>query len=76
MIIVALLLLHVDNSYGCHVGIVDDWKLWEQLLAYFPLLRHGPHRKRQAQQLFYSCLCISCHGNEFTGKLPNNDKGG
>jgi hypothetical protein len=21
-------------------------KFWEELIAYFPLIRHGPHRKR------------------------------
>jgi hypothetical protein len=27
-------------------------KLWEELLDYFPLIRHGPHRKRRLQQFF------------------------
>jgi hypothetical protein len=27
---------------------------WEVLIAYFPLIRHGPHRKRRLQQLFFS----------------------
>jgi hypothetical protein len=22
-------------------------KLWEEIIAYFPLIRHGPHRKRK-----------------------------
>jgi hypothetical protein len=25
-------------------------KFWEELIAYFPLIRHGPHRKRPLQQ--------------------------
>jgi hypothetical protein len=24
----------------------DNQKFWEELIAYFPLIRHGPHRKR------------------------------
>jgi hypothetical protein len=27
-------------------------KFWEQPIAYFPLIRHGPQRKRRRQQFF------------------------
>jgi hypothetical protein len=27
---------------------------WEELIAYFPLLPHKPHRKRRLQQFFFS----------------------
>jgi hypothetical protein len=27
-------------------------KFWEELIAYFPLIRHGPYRKRRLQQFF------------------------
>jgi hypothetical protein len=29
-------------------------RFWEELIAYFPLIRHGPHRKRLLQQSFVS----------------------
>jgi hypothetical protein len=38
-------------------------KFWEELIASFPLIRHGPHIERRVQQLFYCCLCICCHSN-------------
>jgi hypothetical protein len=25
----------------------ENKKFWEELIAYFPLIRHGPHRKRK-----------------------------
>jgi hypothetical protein len=28
-------------------------KFWEELIAYFPQIQHGPHRKRPVQQFFY-----------------------
>jgi hypothetical protein len=38
-------------------------KFWEELIAYFPLIRHGPHRK-QFLQLFFvaagTCLLSYC----------------
>jgi hypothetical protein len=33
-------------------GSVAKQKLWEELIAYFPLIRHRPHRKRFFQQFF------------------------
>jgi hypothetical protein len=42
-------------------------KFWEEF-AYFPLIWHGPHRKRYVQQLFYCCVCIRCRGNAFNGR--------
>jgi hypothetical protein len=41
-------------------------KFWEELIAYFSLIRHGPHRKRRVQKLFFFCLSICCRGNVFT----------
>jgi hypothetical protein len=43
-----------------------------QLIECFPLIRHGPHRRRHVQQCF-CCMCIRCRGNVFTEPLPNND---
>jgi hypothetical protein len=36
----------------------------EELIAYFHLLRHGPHRKRHVLRFY--CMYISCRGNVFT----------
>jgi hypothetical protein len=47
---------------------------WEDLIAYFPLIRHGPHRKRSVQK-FYCCLCLCCCSNIFIVPLPSNDRG-
>jgi hypothetical protein len=27
----------------------NNEKFWEELVAYFPLIRHGPHRKRKSE---------------------------
>jgi hypothetical protein len=39
--------------YGAHIlyiqlhgEYVQNKKFWEEIIAYFPLIRHGPHRKR------------------------------
>jgi hypothetical protein len=47
---------------------------WREQIAYFPLIRPGPHRKRHIQKFFY-CVCIRCRGNVFTEQLPGNDRG-
>jgi hypothetical protein len=44
-------------------------KFCEELLVYFPLIRHESHRKRRVQQLFYCC------GKIFIEPLPSNDRG-
>jgi hypothetical protein len=49
-------------------------KFWEEVIAYSPLIRHGPHRKRRVQ-LFYYCMCIRCCCNVLTEQLPSNDRG-
>jgi hypothetical protein len=41
----------------------------------FPLIRHGPHRKRRVQQFFYCCVCIRCRGKVFIEPLPSNVSG-
>jgi hypothetical protein len=37
---------------------VNYKKIWEELIAYFRLIRDTPHRKRRVQCFFYCCLCI------------------
>jgi predicted phosphatase len=49
-------------------------KFWAELIAYFPFIWHGRHRKRHVQKLFYFCVCIRCSGNVFTEPLPTNDR--
>jgi hypothetical protein len=49
-------------------------KFWEELISYFLLIRHGPHRKWRVLQ-FYCCICIRCGGNVFTEPLRSNDRG-
>jgi hypothetical protein len=34
-------------------------KFWEELIAYFPLIRHGPHRKRKSQKWYTDSKMIS-----------------
>jgi hypothetical protein len=50
-------------------------KFWEELIVYFLLIWHGPHRKRSLKQFFYCCICVRCLWNVFTEPLPSNDKG-
>jgi hypothetical protein len=67
--------------YSAPMDIKPGYSSWRKktnprsLIAYFPLIRHGPHRKHRAQQLFYCCMCIICRGNVFTEPLPNNIRG-
>jgi hypothetical protein len=39
------------------------------------LIRHGPHRKRHVQQIFYCCVCVCYRGNVSTEPLPSNERG-
>jgi hypothetical protein len=48
---------------------------WEELASSLPLMRHGPHRKRSVQKLFYCYQCIRCRENVFIEPLPGNDRG-
>jgi hypothetical protein len=56
-----------------------DWmsmyykKFWEDLIAYFPLMRNRPHRKRFIQNCFYCCVCSRCRSNVFTEQLRSNE---
>jgi hypothetical protein len=45
----------------------------EELIAYFPLIRHERHRKRHVQQFFF-VSCNRCRGNVFTESLPSNGR--
>jgi hypothetical protein len=47
-------------------------KFWEELITYFPLMQHEPHRKQCVQQ-FFCCMFIHCHGNMFIKQLASNN---
>jgi hypothetical protein len=32
----------------------NNKKFWEELIAYFPFIRHEPHRKRRLQRFFFA----------------------
>jgi hypothetical protein len=34
-------------------------KFWEELTAYFPFIRHGPHRKRHIQNSCIACVFVT-----------------
>jgi hypothetical protein len=38
------------------IKLVFNKKFWEEQIAYFLLIRHGPYRKRRGQQFFYCCV--------------------
>lgn len=50
-------------------------KFWKELIVYFPLIGHRPHRKRRIQQFFYYWVRICSRGNVFTKTLPSNERG-
>jgi hypothetical protein len=56
---------------------ITNKKLWEELIAYFPLIRNGLHKERRTQQFIYCCMytCILCRGTVFTEPLSSNDRG-
>jgi hypothetical protein len=43
--------------------VIRNKTLWEQLIAYFPLIRHGPPRKERLHQVFVAAgtSLSSCH---------------
>jgi hypothetical protein len=45
-------------------------KFWEDLIAYFPLIRQRQHKKRRVQKFFYLCVCVVCSGKVYTELLP------
>jgi hypothetical protein len=54
-------------------------KLWEELIAYFPFIRHGSHRKQCLQQFFVAGTSLPSYYLEtiwgYTGPqthMPNN----
>jgi hypothetical protein len=46
-----------DQAVAKAYSYLKKNKFLEELIAYFPLIQHGPHRKRSVQQ-FYCCMCI------------------
>jgi hypothetical protein len=62
-----VLLCHKNEPQAHREGGKKNWNknFWEEIIAYFPFIRHGPHKERRVQQFFYCCVCISCRGNVF-----------
>jgi hypothetical protein len=48
--------LEFEHSYSASTNLSRitylNKKFWEELITYFPLIRHGPQRKRRLQQFF------------------------
>jgi hypothetical protein len=52
----------------------ENKKLWEELIAYFPLVPHRPHSKRSVQNSS-AAACVVVAGVMTTVPLPSNNKG-
>jgi hypothetical protein len=70
-----------EGSVNCLIEVLfrhlpggTEDKFWEELIASFRMIRHGPHRKRRVQQFLYCCVCICCRGDVFTEPSPSNDR--
>jgi hypothetical protein len=50
----------VAVDIDCFAHCTNNKTFREELIAYFSLIRHGPHRKRRVQQFHYRCMCIRC----------------
>jgi hypothetical protein len=51
-------------------------KIWEEVITYFPLVRHGPHRSRRVKKSYVVvCVFFVVVTNIFTGPLPSNNMG-
>jgi hypothetical protein len=60
----SFLLCRMYSTYFIYLYNVYSKKVfWEELISYFLLTRHEPHRERRVQ--FYCCVCILCRGNVF-----------
>jgi hypothetical protein len=62
--------MHIYLQEHLFLTSARNKKFWEELITYFPLVRHGSHRRRRVKQFFYCCVCIRCHGNFFIELLP------
>jgi hypothetical protein len=62
-----------NNNNSNNSNNNNNNKFWEEPIAYFPSIRHGPHRKPRVQQ-FYYCICFRCRDNGFTEPLPSNER--
>jgi hypothetical protein len=64
-------MFYTQHTFSAHLTAFDV----EELIAYFPLIGQGSHRKRRVQQFFYCCLCVSWRNTSFTEPLPSNNWG-
>jgi hypothetical protein len=81
-----LVSIHLLNMFHIPVLVITQFlhintyihinkNLWEELILYFLLIRHGLHVKGRVQQFLYCCVYIRCRGWIFTEPLPSNDRG-
>jgi hypothetical protein len=57
----ALNVQYKELSLFCNLNtLTEEQELWDEPVAYFPLIRHGPHIKPHVQKFFYFCVCIRC----------------
>jgi hypothetical protein len=72
-----ILFTHGNNT-AVHKFVLShtyNEKFWEELIAYFPLIRYGPQRKRHVQQFCHCCVFIRWRCSVLTEPLPSNDRG-
>jgi hypothetical protein len=50
------------------LDLIVNKKFREVIIAYFPLIRHGSHRKQRVQQFFYCCVSIRCRDNSLPSR--------
>jgi hypothetical protein len=60
------------SSIAKHVSLPSNKNLLDELIAYSPLIRSGPHRKRHMQQFFIAAeMCLISHCLVKTGEHTN-----
>jgi hypothetical protein len=65
-----------QGPVGVHRQLYGMWdinkKFWEELIAYFPLIRYRPHRKRRLRQLFVATgTCLRNHCLATIGRITH-----
>jgi hypothetical protein len=71
-------LLLICFSVGCFMTLIispiqSPLRCWGELIAYFPFIRQGPHKKKDASNNSSTIACIRWGGNVLTEPLPSND---
>jgi hypothetical protein len=66
---------NLNERYHLGIASVDrkvimNKHFWKELIAYFPLIRHGLHRKRLVQQFYYHVYIPSSLKQQAIAKTP------